>query len=178
MFWTNSQVESNAKNSIKINTYMNFQTFLQIIYVVGISCQTAKAIKGDFQAILPQLCLNVKSRGLCPGFGRYYIYCCCLTKILPTYSRLLSLELQFSKATQSVLHRQKGTQSIPDSKVHGPSIGPTWFLSAPGGPHVGPINLAFRDDHDITNHGKTMREFDGYTVAVVIIYSPYHIAMW
>ena len=30
----------------------------------------------------------------------------------------------------------------PDSKVHGAIMGPTWFLSAPGGPHVGPMNLA------------------------------------
>ena len=30
----------------------------------------------------------------------------------------------------------------PDSKVDGANMGPTWVLSAPGGPHVGPINLA------------------------------------
>ena len=33
---------------------------------------------------------------------------------------------------------------IPDSKVHGANMGPTWVLSAPGGPHVGPMNLAVR----------------------------------
>ena len=33
---------------------------------------------------------------------------------------------------------------LPDSKLHGTNMGPTWFLSAPGGPHVGPINLAIR----------------------------------
>ena len=32
----------------------------------------------------------------------------------------------------------------PDSKVHGTNMGPTWFLSAPDGPHVGPMNLAIR----------------------------------
>ena len=32
----------------------------------------------------------------------------------------------------------------PDSKVHGANIGPTWVLSAPDGPHVGPMNLAVR----------------------------------
>ena len=31
---------------------------------------------------------------------------------------------------------------LPDSKVHGAKMGPTWVLSAPGGPHVGPMNLA------------------------------------
>ena len=30
----------------------------------------------------------------------------------------------------------------PDSKVHGATVGPTWVLSAPDGPHVGPMNLA------------------------------------
>ena len=34
---------------------------------------------------------------------------------------------------------------IPDSKVHVAHMGPTWVLSAPGGPHVGPMNLAIND---------------------------------
>ena len=33
---------------------------------------------------------------------------------------------------------------LPDSKVHGANMGPTWVLSSPGGPHVGPMNLAIR----------------------------------
>ena len=32
----------------------------------------------------------------------------------------------------------------PDSKVHGANMGPTWVMSAPDGPHVGPMNLAIR----------------------------------
>ena len=35
--------------------------------------------------------------------------------------------------------------TIPDSKVHGANMGPTWVLSAPDGPHAGPMNLAIRD---------------------------------
>ena len=31
---------------------------------------------------------------------------------------------------------------IPDSKVHGDHMGPTWALSAPAGPHGVPMNLA------------------------------------
>ena len=34
--------------------------------------------------------------------------------------------------------------AYPDSKVHGANMGPTWDLSAPDGPHVGPMNLAIR----------------------------------
>ena len=30
------------------------------------------------------------------------------------------------------------------SKVHGANMGPTWVMSAPDGPHVGPMNLAIR----------------------------------
>ena len=32
----------------------------------------------------------------------------------------------------------------PDNKVHGANMGPTWVLSAPDGPHVGPIHIAIR----------------------------------
>ena len=35
-----------------------------------------------------------------------------------------------------------GFQLPPDSKVHGANKGPTWVLSAPDGPHDGPVNLA------------------------------------
>ena len=34
------------------------------------------------------------------------------------------------------------THRYSDSKVHGPNMGPTWVLSAPYGPHVGPMNFA------------------------------------
>ena len=37
------------------------------------------------------------------------------------------------------------TKHIADSKVHGANMGPTLVLSAPDGPHVGPMNLAIRD---------------------------------
>ena len=36
--------------------------------------------------------------------------------------------------------------TFPDSKVHAANMGPTWVLSTPGGPHVGPINLAIKVD--------------------------------
>ena len=34
--------------------------------------------------------------------------------------------------------------AFPDNKVHGAIIGPTLALLAPGGPHIGPMNLAIR----------------------------------
>ena len=39
------------------------------------------------------------------------------------------------------------SNSDPDSKVHGAIMGPTWVLSAPDGPHVGPMNLTIRGAH-------------------------------
>ena len=38
----------------------------------------------------------------------------------------------------------RGKLHSPDSKVHGANMGPTWVLSAPDGPHVGPMKFAFR----------------------------------
>ena len=35
-------------------------------------------------------------------------------------------------------------RSTPDSKVHGANMGPTWVLSTPDGPHVGPMIFAIR----------------------------------
>ena len=34
----------------------------------------------------------------------------------------------------------------PDSIIHGTNMGPAWVLTAPGGPHVAPMNLALRGD--------------------------------
>ena len=33
----------------------------------------------------------------------------------------------------------------PDSKIHGANMGPTWVLSAPVEPQVGPMNFAIRE---------------------------------
>ena len=42
-------------------------------------------------------------------------------------------------------HLTGHTCRIPDNKVHGANMGPIWVLSAPDGPHVGPMNLAIGD---------------------------------
>ena len=34
---------------------------------------------------------------------------------------------------------------VPDNTVHEAHMEPTWDLSAPDGPHVGPMKLAIRD---------------------------------
>ena len=40
-------------------------------------------------------------------------------------------------------------ERVPDSKVHEANMGPTWVLSAPGEPHVGPVNLTTRVSYDV-----------------------------
>ena len=45
----------------------------------------------------------------------------------------------------TVLPPQTHSRTIQDSKVHVAHMGPTWALSVPSGPHVGPMNLAIRD---------------------------------
>ena len=54
---------------------------------------------------------------------------------------------QFAACKSAMKFRNYFQVSInnPDSKVHEANIGPTWVLSAPDGPHVGPMNLAIRD---------------------------------
>ena len=37
-------------------------------------------------------------------------------------------------------------KSVPDSKVHGAYVGPTWGRQDPGGPHVGHMILAIWGD--------------------------------
>ena len=42
------------------------------------------------------------------------------------------------------IHTKHKEIAYPDSKVHVANMGPTWALSAPDGPHIGPMNLAIR----------------------------------
>ena len=41
--------------------------------------------------------------------------------------------------------KNTGIITIPDNKVHGANMGPTWGRQDPGGPHVGLMNLAIWD---------------------------------
>ena len=56
------------------------------------------------------------------------------------------------------IHKSSFTNTgaiIPDSKVHGANMGPTWVLSAPDGPHVGPMNIAIMDVNHMIGYRKT-----------------------
>ena len=47
----------------------------------------------------------------------------------------------FSSLVWHYLYLNPSRYNVPDSKVHGTNMGPTWVLSAPGGPHIGPMSL-------------------------------------
>ena len=49
-----------------------------------------------------------------------------------------------SQRQKKWVHVSLSRSADPDNKVHGANMGPTWVLSAPDGPHVGPMNLAMR----------------------------------
>ena len=40
---------------------------------------------------------------------------------------------------------------VPDSKVHGANMGPTWGRKAPGGPYVGDMNFAIWGDNKLAS---------------------------
>ena len=58
---------------------------------------------------------------------------------------LINFNLYLYILCYDFISRIEIVQGIPDIKVHGAIMGPTWVLSAPGGSHVGPMNLAIRD---------------------------------
>ena len=41
-------------------------------------------------------------------------------------------------------HLSNGNCAVPDNKVHWANMGPTWVLSAPDGPHVGPFEPCYQ----------------------------------
>ena len=55
---------------------------------------------------------------------------------LAKYTKAVTVEPGYGKASLSWL--------CPDSTDHGANMGPTWGRQDPGGPHVGPMNLAIR----------------------------------
>ena len=75
------------------------------------------------------------------------VYCCANGHCsLAIFSTLIQIRLNlFSLSPKSkwgnyykILHMSP----FPNSNVHGANMGPIWGLQDPGGPHVGPINVA------------------------------------
>ena len=56
--------------------------------------------------------------------------------------------LRYSKSLNNI-HQLRNSL---DSKIHGANMGPSWVLSAPDEPHVGPMNLATGEVTKIQSH--------------------------
>ena len=61
-----------------------------------------------------------------------------------SWSKLESRGFETSRHLVVIRLTAEWIEALQDSKVHGVNMGPTWVLSAPDWPHVGPINLAIR----------------------------------
>ena len=65
--------------------------------------------------------------------------------MITTVSVQLSWIIWINRAVPCQNKTQQSTNCMhdyPESKVHGPNMGPIWGRQDPGGPHVGPMNLA------------------------------------
>ena len=76
-------------------------------------------------------------------------------EIPPSKWRPFCLGLNVLKHPTSFLEEDIYGKDDTDSKVHGANMGPTWVLSAPDGPHVGPVNLAIRGVGGSTNQKRS-----------------------
>ena len=109
-----------------INLYKHIHVwgcFLEV-WAMGLSITTMNHIS-----------TGVKRRLAC------HLHCDCLMLGVAT------LHILLSGATTSVLCKSsmQPCYDNPDSKVHEAYMGPTWGRQDPGGPHVGPRNLAIRE---------------------------------
>ena len=75
------------------------------------------------------------------------ILCCVVCRVKST--DILSYSLQIGAYSHACIYAVITVllSMIPDNKVHGANIGPIWGRQDPGGPHVGPMNLAIWDIH-------------------------------
>ena len=81
---------------------------------------------------------KVKTCAICMGHMESHlpVAYACLVRMLPIRIGESFFPLNF--------HKLESTWSL--SKVHGVNMGSTWDLSAPDGPHVGPMNFATWED--------------------------------
>ena len=71
-----------------------------------------------------------------------WLLCLCIDQIYQYSAGLLQ---SICLGANTVIRTNIRTENLPDSIVHGANMGPTLVLSAPDGPHVGPMNLVIRE---------------------------------
>ena len=100
------------------------------IYKSLIWCQTSRSNQKSTQWLLKDK-IPVRS-----------VNCACKENVGTT---IVAVTLKYLGKSTSTKSQRYTTKRPPDSIVHGTNMGPTWVLSAPDEPHVGPINLAIWD---------------------------------
>ena len=90
----------------------------------------------------------LRSISLLQSYDRYHSLHTVGTCSRPRYCLPLAITLiqpwHRHTDTRTDYRSRQISQIVYSTKVHGANIGPTWVLSAPDGPHVGPMNLAIR----------------------------------
>ena len=64
---------------------------------------------------------------------------------LSTHIRQGLYSLSARTSYRNISWSLEAARFIPESEVHGANMGPIWGRQDPGGPHVGPMNLAIWD---------------------------------
>ena len=103
----------------------------------------------------------------------------CMSFIYVIYLLILYMPILFCCFTCGQRWPNKEVQTN-NSKVHGANMGPTWDMSAPDGPHVGPKNLAIWVTVSVQMHLTDTRSiFAAITVVILsslvnLFHSGYH----
>ena len=98
---------------------------------------TASSLWRHCNDVIIPICFRVISRALAPLLAKNSGECKQMNHSLKVWNKQIKTFQEHSVYIR--------WQIITDSKVHGANMGPTRVLSAPDGPHVGPMNLATRD---------------------------------
>ena len=101
--------------------------------------------------------LLIKSVRLEYSPNDYMICNGCLFKVF--IRRVCRQFIKLTLHTWAVVGPKWYIRTIPDSKVHGTNMGPTWVLSSPDRPHVGPMNLAIRDVSSMSGRALVSKMF-------------------
>ena len=99
-------------------------------------------IYGHWVVLIPVFIQNVQSRSYHVPIPRYITETSHERHGTSNHRQLLYIEQLVRPNYRGNIEDQ--LHLFPDSKVLGANMGPTWVLSVPDGPHVGPMNLAIR----------------------------------
>ena len=137
--------------NIFVNTDQNYTNAIPGLQDIGLVSLSAHNIGHLVECVLlPIPCLEVQFYKTFLGYGTHCTQHISLLLMWNTRRSLCRASLRqcYWRTRKAVLagliisHKM-----IPGSKIYWANMGPTWVLSAPVGPHVGPINLAIKHSY-------------------------------